>query len=185
MAGPLLGAGALRLSLPSPHLAAGLEDGGGGVADEMTPGEIQRWLDDLRATQRATNDRLAKAAGDMVSAALWAAEKAALADRLERHEREALRMQQAVESGLGREIRDVKELLERAVADLQRETKAVREESAKEVKAAREKCAEEIKNLRTEFSKRSELTWQKAIGLIGALAAIALVVATLVTAGGK
>ncbi len=37
----------------------------------------------------------------------------------------------------------------------------------------------EIRDLRDETSSRAELTWQKAIGLISALAALALVVVTL------
>lgn len=37
----------------------------------------------------------------------------------------------------------------------------------------------EIRDLRAETSSRAELTWQKVIGLISALAALALVVVTL------
>lgn len=148
--------------------------------DDWTPGEIKRTVQRLDAaikqgcdrsdaSVRATNDRLAELAKSMVPTELWAAEQRALKDDLAHLEHDMTAGFARVEStaaerhrAVGREIRDVKTLIETEVADLRGD----------------------VKTLREERSKRSATTWQIVLSLIAALAAVALVVATVVSSGG-
>lgn len=59
------------------------------MADELTPGEIKRTFDRVEAAQRATNDRLAEQARQMVPSEVWAAQHRALVDRITRNEQDA------------------------------------------------------------------------------------------------
>lgn len=128
------------------------------MADDMTMGELRRSVERLeRAHQQL--------AIDTVPAKLWSAEHQALMDRVSRHETDARDTQTRMErdaadriKALGREIAAVRTLVEREVEDLRDEIKAMREER----------------------TRRGEMTWQKWIGLIGALAALALVIVTLI-----
>jgi hypothetical protein len=150
------------------------------AADEMTPGEIRRTFDRqdaaireagnrADAAVRATNDRVAELAKSVVPTELWAAEHRSLKDDVTHLEHDMLSGFARLEAtaaerhqALGREVRDVKTLIETEVNDLRTE----------------------IKTMRDERAKRSVNTWQITIALIAALAAVALVVVGVLQAGG-
>jgi hypothetical protein len=133
------------------------------MADEaMSDGEIRRSIERIETAARATNDRIASQAREMVPVELWQSEHRAVLDKVEHLSRDTTEGQARLEKALGREIRDLKALFEREVEDLR----------------------DEIKGLRDERARRSEITWQKATGLIAALAGAALVIVTLLSHGG-
>lgn len=117
--------------------------------DPLTPGEIRRSLKRLEGEDRSLAERITRVAAEMLPVKLWDSEHRALGDKFDRHERGA-------ESDRKR--------LEKAIEGLREEIKDVREEQ---------------KDLREEREKRSEVTWQKIVGLIAALAALAGVIVTL------
>lgn len=127
------------------------------MADDMTTGEIRRSIERLERAQH-------QLATDAVSSRLWSAEHQALMDRQARHEVDAKEVQARMErdaldrhKGLTREIAALRAMVEREV----------------------EKLRGEIEAVGAERVRRSEMTWQKWVGLIGALAALALVVVTM------
>lgn len=133
------------------------------MADEaMTDGEIRRSIERIETAARATNDRLAEQARAMVPTELWQSEQRAALEKIDHLAQDTREAQARIDQGLGREIRDLKSLIEREVEDLR----------------------EEIKAMRTERARRSEITWQKITGLIAALAGAALVIVTLLSHGG-
>jgi hypothetical protein len=150
------------------------------MADDFTPGEIARSIKRLEdaitacgtrsdAAVRATNDRVAELAKSMLPTELWAAEHRALKEDFVHQEADNRAAFARVESSAaerhrttGREIRDVKTLIETEVKGLRSEIKAIREERA----------------------KRSVNTWQIVVSIIAALAAVALVVEGVLQSGG-
>lgn len=134
------------------------------MADEaMSDGEIRRSFERIELAARATNDRIAETARQMVPTELWQSEQRALLDKVDHLSRDTAEAQSRLERTLGRELRDLKALIEREVEDLR----------------------DEIKAMRTERARRSEITWQKVTGLVAALGGVALVIVTLVSHGGK
>jgi hypothetical protein len=134
------------------------------MGDEaMSDGEIRRSLERIELAARATNDRIAETSRQMVPTELWQSEHRAVLDKVEHLTRDTTDGQARLEKTLGREIRDLKALVEREVEDLRGEIKA----------------------MRTERARRSEITWQKITGLVAALGGVALVIVTLVSHGGK
>jgi predicted anti-sigma-YlaC factor YlaD len=128
------------------------------VADDPTMGELARSI-------KRIEDAQLKLAADSVPTSLWSSQHNALIERVNRHEVDAEKSQTRMERDaierhktLGREIASLRTLVEREVEDLR----------------------EEIKSMRQEKARRSEMTWQKWVGLIGALAALALVIVTMV-----
>lgn len=117
--------------------------------DPLTPREISRSLKRLESEDRSLADRIMRVAAEMLPVKLWDSEHRALGDRFDRHER-------AADADRKR--------MEKAIEDLREEIKDVREEQ---------------KEMREEREKRSEVTWQKIVGLIAALAALAGVIVTL------
>lgn len=122
--------------------------------DPLTPGELRRAIARLEAEDRAHADRLTALAAEMLPVKLWDAEHRALGDQLRRHERESAER-------VGR--------LERLV-DSYRVTCDKRVEDVEG----------DIDELRRDRDRRSELTWQKIVGLVAALAAVATVIVTLI-----
>jgi hypothetical protein len=132
--------------------------------DPLTPGEIRRSFTRLENEDRSLAERLTRIAGEMLPMKLWDSEHRALSAQLDRHEK-------AADADRARIERDVDETTRRLEADIA----AVRRELEREAEDRRK----DIKSVRAERNKRSELTWQKMIGLIAALAAIAGVIVTL------
>lgn len=121
--------------------------------DPMTPGEISRAMKRLEAEDRAQADRLTSLAAEMLPVKLWDAEHRALSEQLRRHEQESAER-------FGR---------------LERQLDTYRATCDKRV----EDVEGDIDELRRDRDRRSELTWQKAVGLIAALAAVATVIVTV------
>lgn len=133
--------------------------------DPLTPGEITRGFKRLEDEDRSLAARLTLLAAEMLPVKLWESEHRALSNQVNRHETSALadnaRLEKAIEAAahaLGGEVSALRSLLEREVEDLR----------------------DEIKDLREERNKRSEITWQKIIGLLGILIALATVIVALV-----
>lgn len=118
--------------------------------DPPTLGEVVRAIKRLENEDRALAERITLLAAETLPVKLWDSEHRALGDKFDRHER-------AAEADRKR--------LEKTIEDLREEIKDVREEQ---------------KDMREEREKRSEVTWQKIVGLIAALAALAGVIVTLV-----
>ncbi|NUQ98876.1 MAG: hypothetical protein HOY79_20725 [Streptomyces sp.] len=121
--------------------------------DPLTPGEIARSLKRLEDEDRALAARLTGLAAEMVPAKLWDAEHRALGDQLQRHEKESAER----------------------VARLERALDTYKASCDKRT----EDIEDDVQKLREERDRRSELTWQKVISLIVALATIAGVVVAL------
>lgn len=134
--------------------------------ERMSDGEIRRTFDRIERDVRSVGDRLTQTAREMVPSTLWAAEHQAALDRITRAEQ-----QQAVESAR----------LEKAQESSARALGEDVEDLRGEVKSLRTQHEADIKALRTERESRAQFTWQKAIGLVAALAAVATVVVTLLT----
>lgn len=143
------------------------------MPDEFSLGEAVRWIERVEKRvvegERARDDRITSLAGQMVPAAQYEIAHQALIERVAHHETDTVaafaRVETTSKERLGtvnREIGDLRILVEREVADLRETIRAMREDR----------------------SKRSDSSWQRWTGLIAALAAIALVVAQLVTTGG-
>jgi DNA repair exonuclease SbcCD ATPase subunit len=124
------------------------------VTDEgLTPREIARAVARLEAADQALAAQITRLAAELLPVSLWDVQHKALVERVVRAEQD---------------ITAVRARLEKATEELER------------VQAGDiEKVRKEIRELRAEGTSRAELTWQKIIGLIGALAALALVVVTL------
>lgn len=75
------------------------------VEDPLTPGEIRRALERLEQADRTLGDRVTQVASDALSTKVWAAERKALDEKFERHERDAEDDRKRIE-------RDIKELRE-------------------------------------------------------------------------
>ena len=132
----------------------------------MSDGEIRRTFDRIERDVRSVGDRLTQTAREMVPSTLWAAEHQAALDRITRAEQ-----QQAVESAR----------LEKAQESSARALGEDVEDLRGEVKSLRTQHEADIKALRTERESRAQFTWQKAIGLVAALAGVATVIVTLLT----
>lgn len=136
------------------------------MADEMSDGEIRRSFDRVERDVRSVGDRLTQTAREMVPSALWAAEHQALLDRAARDEQ-----QQATE------VARLEKALEAAARTSAAENAALRTLLEREVEDLRD----EIKDIRSERESRAQFTWQKALGVIATLAAVATVIVTLMT----
>ena len=139
------------------------------MADEMTPGEISRTFQRQDADRRAINDRVAELAKSMVPTELWAVEHRALKEDVSHLEADMNAGFTRIEAtaaerhkAQGREIRDLETLIKTEVAGARAEIKAMREDRA----------------------KRSTNAWQIIIASIAALAAVALVVVSVLSSGG-
>lgn len=137
--------------------------------DPMTPGEVKRTFDRQDSAIRATNDRLADLAKSMVPTELWAAEHRALEDKLAHLERDTLNGLSRIENAagerhkaIGREIRDLKELVEREIEDVREDLKALQEHRRQE----------------------HEQSSSRLIAWVAALAAVGLLIATILQSGG-
>lgn len=137
------------------------------MADDLTLGELARNVERLeRAHQQL--------ATDTVPAKLWAAQHKSLEDDLAEHVRQA--------------VID-RERLERELADLrkthERDTKTLRDALEKEIEQARRENKAQVEALKAEREKRSEFTWQRAVGLLTAAVALAgVIVAALAASKG-
>lgn len=137
------------------------------MGDDLTLGEVARSLDRLeRAHQQL--------ATDSVPAKLWAAQHKSLEDDLAEHVRQAVIDRERLE-------RDLAEL--RKTHD--RDTKALRDALEKEIEQARRENKSQVEALKAERDKRTEFTWQRALGLLTAAAALAgVIVAALAASKG-
>lgn len=137
------------------------------MADDLTLGELARNVERLeRAHQQL--------ATDTVPAKLWAAQHKSLEDDLAEHVRQA--------------VID-RERLERELADLrkthERDTKTLRDALEKEIEQARRENKAQVEALKAEREKRSEFTWQRALGVLTVAAALAgVIVAALAASKG-
>jgi Flp pilus assembly protein TadB len=122
------------------------------VADEdpLTPGEIRRSLKRLEDEDRAQVARLTQLAAETLPVKLWDAEHRALTEQLHRHEKESADR----------------------TARLERSLDAYKASCDKRT----EDIEDDVQKLREERDRRSELTWQKVISLIAALAGVAAVI---------
>lgn len=118
--------------------------------DPLTPGEIRRSFKRLEDEDRSQAERITRLAAEMLPVKLWDSEHRALGDKFDRHEKAADADRRRVE---------------KTIEDLREEIKDVRDDQ---------------KDMREEQEKRSEVTWQKVLGLIVALATIAGVLVTLI-----
>lgn len=136
------------------------------MADEMSDGEIRRTFERIERDVRSVGDRLTQTAREMVPSTLWAAEHQAALDRISRAEQqqsaEFARLEKAQDSSA--------KALDEDIEDVRGEIKALRTQHEADIKA-----------VRTERESRAQFTWQKAIGLVAALAAVATVIVTLLT----
>lgn len=121
--------------------------------DPLTPGEIVRAIKRLENEDRALAERITLLAAETLPVKLWDAEHRALGDQLQRHERESA---------------DRTARLERALDAY----KASCDKRTEDIE-------DDVQKLREERDRRSELTWQKVISIIVALATIAGVVVAL------
>lgn len=138
--------------------------------DPLTPGEIRRSLKRLEDEDRSLAERITRVAGESLPVKLWDAEHRAATDRQDRHEK-------ASEAERARIERDADEAAHRLEADIA----SVRRALEHEVKERQR----EIEAVRNERNKRSEITWQKVLGLVMALTAMAgVIVAVLALAKG-
>lgn len=137
------------------------------MADEPTLGELARNV-------KRIEDAQMKLATETVPAKLWAAEHQSLQNALGDHVRQSgidhARIENALTDLRGVHERDVKEL---------------REGLDKEVGQARRENKAQIEALRRERERRSDFTWQRALGVLTAAAALAgVIVAALAASKG-
>jgi len=137
------------------------------VADDLTLGELARNLDRLDKAQR-------QLATDSVPARLYETAHQAL--------------QKALADHIAQSVVD-RERIERAVGDLrtahERDVKELREDLDKEIEQARAENRAQIAALKAEREKRSEFTWQRAVGLLAVAVALAgVIVAALAASKG-
>lgn len=138
--------------------------------DPLTPGEIRRSLKRLENEDRSLAERITRVAADSLPVKLWDSEHRAASDRQDRHEA-------ASDADRARIERDAAEAVRRVEA----EVAAVRRTMEHEI----ESLQAEIKADRDERNKRSEITWQKILGLVMALTTVAgVIVAVLALAKG-
>lgn len=137
------------------------------MGDDLTLGEVARSLDRLeRAHQQL--------ATDSVPAKLWAAQHKSLEDDLAEHVRQAVIDRERLERDLA-EVRKTHD----------RDTKALRDALEKEIEQARRENKAQVEALKAEREKRTEFTWQRALGLLTAAAALAgVIVAALAASKG-
>lgn len=116
------------------------------MADELTNGEIRRWLERIEARvtegQRATDDRLTNLAKSMVPADLWAAEHRAVVDDVKHLQTDTTDALARVE----------KTSLERRAALTARD-----DDLEKKIEALR-KSIDQKANKRTEWSRQLKIT---------------------------
>lgn len=84
--------------------------------DPLTPGEIRRAFERLEQADRTLGDRLTQVASDMLPVKLWDAERKALDEKFERHEKDA---------------EEDRKRIERDVAGIRGDVKKIREERDK------------------------------------------------------
>jgi len=137
------------------------------VADDLTLGELARSIERLeRAHQQL--------ATDTVPAKLWAAQHKSLEDDLAEHVRQAVIDRERLE----RELAEVRKTHDR-------DTKALRDALEKEIEQARRENRTQVEALKAEREKRSEFTWQRAVGLLAVAVALAgVIVAALAASKG-
>lgn len=129
--------------------------------DPLTPGEIRRAFVRIEREDQARDARIVSLAAEMVPVKLWEAEHRALTDRVAQDKAVS-------DADRARIERNLNEATRRHDVDIT----AVRSALEHEV----EELRDEIKAVRDDHSKRAEVTWQKVIGLIAALAAVATVI---------
>jgi hypothetical protein len=133
--------------------------------DDLTIPEIARSLRRLEESDRSLGNRITESAREAVPAKLWAAQHQALEGALAEHIRQ---------SGTDRER------LERAVAEMRkahdRDVRSLRDDLDKEIGQARAENRTQIDALKAEREKRTEFTWQRAVGLLSAALALAGVI---------
>lgn len=138
--------------------------------DPLTPGEIRRSFARLESEDRAQAARTTNLAAEMVPAKLWEAEHRAMADRQDRHETASNANQVRIERDMDEADHRLETELDALRLSVERENKDLRKE---------------IKSVRDERAKRAEITWQKVVGLVVALATVAgVIVAVLALAKG-
>ena len=140
------------------------------MADDLSNGEIRRWLErtdrQMQAGQKATDDRLAQLASQMVPTSLWAAEHKALEDTVA-------------------ELRaDMKTGFER-IENTSRERKAVLEKADAENAAAISAVRRMVEDERAGRDKSRPAIVANWITVSGVLVALAALVVTLLTHGGR
>ena len=137
------------------------------MADDLTLGELARSIERLeRAHQQL--------ATDTVPAKLWAAQHKSLEDDLAEHVRQAVIDRERLE----RELAEVRKTHDR-------DTKALRDALEKEIEQARRENRTQVEALKAEREKRSEFTWQRAVGLLAVAVALAgVIVAALAASKG-
>lgn len=121
--------------------------------DGLTQREIGRALARLEDADRALAAQLTRLAAELLPVNLWDVERRGLIERIARTEQD---------------IAADRAKHEKSVEELERTTAAKIEEVRKE-----------LREQRAEDNSRSQLTWQKVIGVVGALAALATVIVTL------
>lgn len=128
------------------------------MADDLTSGEIRRSIERIERAQQ-------QLATDTVPAKLFAAQHQALEGALAEHVRQAVVDRERIE----RELGDVRRAHEGDV-------KALREDLGREIGQARAEHKAQLEALNAQRETRAQFTWQKALGLLTASAALAGVV---------
>lgn len=135
------------------------------MPDDLTPGEIHRWLQRLeqRVTdgQRATDDRITQLAKDMVPTALWASE----------HE--------ALEGVVAEQRTDMAAAFARAES-----TSLERKAALEKADLANAKAIKEVKDAQQDRARGHTSVVANWIAAAGVIVAVGLLIATLVTSGG-
>lgn len=131
-----------------------------GADEPLSNREIREKFADVRADQKATDDRVADLANKTVSAEAWARENGHLQRGIAEVDAHCEERHKATLKALD----EVKS----AVTDFKRST----QESMKELKAAGE---QQVKDLKASLERKSEFTWTRVL-------AIAAIVATLAAA---
>lgn len=121
--------------------------------DPLTPGEIRRSLKRLEDEDRAQAARLTQLAAETLPVKLWDAEHRSLIEQLHRHEKESAERTARLERALDA----YKATCDKRTEDIE----------------------DDVQKLREDRDRRSELTWQKIISLVVALATIAGVIVAL------
>ena len=133
--------------------------------DELTNGEIKRWLERLETRvetgQRATDDRMTQLAKDMVPHTLWAAEHKALEDT----------------------VTEVRSDMAAGFERVER-TSLERKAALEKADAANAKAIKEVKDAQEYRTRGRTSVVANWIAAAGVIVAVGLLIATLVTSGG-